>query len=352
MKEKVSKFQIPTTRSNLETLQPCNPALLPWGVVSAAGAELEVLFHGSDIDGAGASIGIEVGGLVGNVVLAAQFVFNGGEGVRDVFHLVREEGAAAGGGSEVFENFVAAQDQSAVVGGDGIDENFGALRHFNGLGARVFALIVFAVAEDDDGFANGTVGMFPQQLFLARFVNCVIERGAAAIAEAAHSGGEQGYFVGEILGEAAFFVEPYDERAIIAGTNDVLQKSGGCFFFKSKATLHGTAYVHEQAQLHGQPGLAAEVDDVLHGLVVVENREIGLVQIADEFAVAIGSDEQHVDFIDAFLDGEDWFVRLVEGGGGKSGGATRVYRGVGSGCAVGAGLGASGHPNPKNGERR
>src|SRR6266404_1869084 len=158
--------------------------LLPWRVVSAAGADLEVFFHGGDFNGAVASIGIEVGGLVGNVVLAAQLVFNGGKRVRDVLHLIGEEGAAAGGGSEVFEDFVAAQDQAAVVGGNGIDENFGALRHLNGLGARVFALIVFAVAEDDDGFANGMVRMFAQQFFLAGRVNCVIELGAAAIAEA------------------------------------------------------------------------------------------------------------------------------------------------------------------------
>src|ERR1700676_3667066 len=166
------------------------PGLLPWSVVCAAGADLKVFFHGSDFDGAVASIGVEVGGLVRNVVLAAQFVFNGGEGVRDVFHLVGEEGAAAGGGSEVFENFVTAQNQSAVVGGDRINENFGALRHLNGLGARVLALIVFAVAEDDQGFANGMLGMFAQEFVLAGCVNRVIERGAAAIAEALHSGGE------------------------------------------------------------------------------------------------------------------------------------------------------------------
>jgi hypothetical protein len=90
-----------------------------------------------------------------------------------------------------------------------------------------------------------------------------------------------------------------------------------CFLFKSKAALHGAAHVHEQAQFDGQIGLAAEVEDRLHGLVVVENREIVLVQIADELAVAIGRDEQHVDFIDAFLDGEDRFVRssLVVAGG-------------------------------------
>jgi hypothetical protein len=53
----------------------------------------------------------------------------------------------------------------------------------------MFALIVLAVAEDDDGLANGTIGLFAQQLFLARLVNCVVERGAAAILQALNSGG-------------------------------------------------------------------------------------------------------------------------------------------------------------------
>src|SRR5258708_16569820 len=127
------------TKVHEETLKLGSRALLSWRVVSAAGADLEVFFHGSDLDGAVASIGIEVGGLVGNVVLAAQLVFNGGKGVRDVFHLVGAEGAAAGGGSEVFENFVAPQDQAALVGRDRINENFGALRHFNCLASPAFS---------------------------------------------------------------------------------------------------------------------------------------------------------------------------------------------------------------------
>src|SRR5208337_4520557 len=197
-KEKVSKFEVSKLQGfrvprllrvlrNTETLKLC---LLSGSVVSAAGANLQIFFHGGGFDSAVAPVGVEVGRLVGDVILAAQFLFNGGERVRDVFHLVGEEGAAASGGSEVLENFVAAQDQAAVVGRDGIDENFGALGHFNGLGARVFALIVFAVAQDDDGFANGTIGMFAQQSFLARLINRIIERGAAAIVQALHSGGE------------------------------------------------------------------------------------------------------------------------------------------------------------------
>src|SRR5208282_2735982 len=100
--------------------------LLPGRVISAAGADLQVFLHGRDLDGAVAPVSIEIGRFVGDVILAAQFLFDGGERARNVFHLVREEGAAASGGGEVFENLVAAQDQPAVVGGDGIDEHFRA----------------------------------------------------------------------------------------------------------------------------------------------------------------------------------------------------------------------------------
>src|SRR5208337_4661420 len=110
-------------------------------------------------------------------------------------------------GSEIFEHLVATQDQATVVSRNGIDENFGALRHFDSLGARVFTLIVLPVAEDDDGFAHGMVGMLAQQLFLARLVNCIVERGTAPIVEALHTGGEERYLVGEILRQMAIFVE-------------------------------------------------------------------------------------------------------------------------------------------------
>jgi hypothetical protein len=85
--------------------------------------------------------------------------------------------------------------------------------------------------------------------------------------------------------------------------------------------------------------------------VVVENGEIVLVQIADEFAVAIGRDEEHVDFIDAAPDGEDRLVRFVAGGE-KGSGTAGIHRNGRSGDDVGTGLGASGNGQTKNGGDR
>jgi hypothetical protein len=158
---------------------------------------------------------------------------------------------------------------------------------------------------------------------------------------------KQGNLVGEILGQVALFVESDDEGAVVAGTDDVLQKSGGGFFFKSKAALHRAAHVHEQPEFDGQVGLAAEVEDRLHRLVVVENGEIVLVQIADELAVAIGRDEKHVDFIDAFLDGEDgWSARRWRNR--EAAALLEAWQAA----DVGTCLGASGTDRPKNGDDR
>ena len=128
----------------------------------------------------------------------------------------------------------------------------------------------------------------------------------------------------------------------------MLQKSGGRIFFKSKAALHRAAHIDEQAEFDGQVSLAVEVEDGFHRLVIVENGEISLVQITDELAVTIGGDKEHVDFIDALLDGEDGIVGCVAGGGIHGSGATGSHRNVRSGDDVGSGLGATCNAQAKN----
>jgi len=68
--------------------------------------------------------------------------------------------------------------------------------------------------------------------------------------------------------------------------------------------------------------------------VVIENREVGLVQIAHKFAVLVGRDEQNVDFIHPLADGENRIGLVVGRGPGR-------YRGShGQKCAcAGANIG-------------
>ena len=60
-----------------------------------------------DLDGVITAIRAELGGFVGERVLAAQFVLNFDEGVGHIVELEREEGASAGGVGDAFQNFVA-----------------------------------------------------------------------------------------------------------------------------------------------------------------------------------------------------------------------------------------------------
>src|SRR5258707_8966779 len=117
-----------------ERAQAQTACLLLRSEVSLAGADLEVFFQAGDFDGPVAAVGVKVGGLIRDHVLAAQFVFDGGERMGDVLHLKREEGAASGSLGNLFEYFVAAHYQATVVCGDGVDDDFSTLSHLDGLG--------------------------------------------------------------------------------------------------------------------------------------------------------------------------------------------------------------------------
>src|ERR1700722_13731763 len=121
--QRVSEFAYHSDRGGREEsrdLGKITGALLPWGVVSATGADLEIFLDRRDLDRAVAAIGVEIGRLVRNGVLATQFVFNRGEGMSDVLHLVWKESSAAGRRGQVLENLVAAENHAAVVGRYGI----------------------------------------------------------------------------------------------------------------------------------------------------------------------------------------------------------------------------------------
>ena len=145
------------------------------------------------------------------------------------------------------------------------------MRHFDGLGARVFTLIVFTVAQDHESLADGMVGVFAQQFLFARFVNGIIERGATAIAEAVDPCGKQWHLIGKILSQFALFVESGNECLVETGADDVLEESGGGVFFKSETSLHRAAHIHQKSHFDGQVGLAVEVENRFHRFVIVKN---------------------------------------------------------------------------------
>ena len=166
------------------------------------------------------------------------------------------------------------------------------MRH--GLGD--LALVVFAVADHDDGPPHRMVAPFLAQLFAAGPVDGVIHRGSPAVAQASHSGFEQSHVVGELLRDLAVAAEAHDKSFVEIGPQGVLQETDRGFLLEIKAAVHRTAGIHQQAQLEGQIGLAAEVYDGLRRLVIVQDGEIALVQVAHELAAMVSGDEQHIDF--------------------------------------------------------
>ena len=120
-----------------------------------------VLRH--DFYGAKSAVGSEICGFIGERILAAQFVLDFGEGIRDITDLEGEEGTPPGRGRNALQHLVSSFFHAADVGADGVDDHFGALRHFDSLLARDMALVVIAVAQQDDGASHWPrLGRFPQ----------------------------------------------------------------------------------------------------------------------------------------------------------------------------------------------
>src|SRR5690348_2428317 len=156
-------------------------SLLPGGVVALASADLEVLLIRGDFDTAVPAVGVEVGGLVRDHVLAAKFVFDRSERARDVLHLEWEECPAASGIGQLLQVLVATQDEAAVIGRDRIYKDARALRHFNGLTLADFALIVFTVAKNNDRFADRIIRILIHELVPARLIDSIVKGRAAAV---------------------------------------------------------------------------------------------------------------------------------------------------------------------------
>src|SRR5260370_41523298 len=107
--------------------------------------------------------------------------------MRDVLHLEGEEGAASGGLGNLFEYFVATHHQAAIICRNGVDDDFSALSHFNSLGPREFALVVFAVAHDHDSFSYGMIGAILEEFFFAGAIDGVVKRGTSTTVQLANS---------------------------------------------------------------------------------------------------------------------------------------------------------------------
>src|SRR5581483_11431941 len=143
------------------------------------------------------------------------------------------------------------------------------------------------------------------QLLFTGTINRVIKRRATASMQAVHSDGQQSDVVGEVLRDLVMPIEAHYEGSVKLRTNNLLQEINRSLLLKIKAAAHRAAGVHQKSHLERQIGLAIKGHDCLRRFMVVQNCEIRLVQIAYEFAVTVSGNKENVDFVDAFLDGDE-----------------------------------------------
>jgi len=75
----------------------------------------------------------------------------------------------------------------AVVGGNRVENDFRALRHFDGDFPAHVALVIVAVGEDDESVPDGTVRIRIHQLLFAGFIDGIVQCRSAARTKAVNA---------------------------------------------------------------------------------------------------------------------------------------------------------------------
>ncbi len=123
-----------------------------------------------DLDLVIAAIGDEIGRTVGDGVLISEFVADVLKGLIEIVNVVWKKSAAAGLIRKIFENLIAFGEVHFAIGqfggislrelnplsagADGVNDNVGALSHFNGFAAGVIGKIVVAIADENHDAAD------------------------------------------------------------------------------------------------------------------------------------------------------------------------------------------------------
>src|SRR5437588_10262263 len=248
-----------------------------------------------------------VRGLISDGILIAKLVADVLKRLVEIVDVIREKRAAAGFIREVLNNLVSISEVVFAVAGfvwicffegdplragaDGVDDHAGALRQFDGLGARVRGQIVFAVADENHHAAND-VGLVTGrarrmvQLFQTSFINGIVNGGAAPGARAYNLVPQRSGIAGEGLKDLGLVVEGHDERLILVAAKHAVKKTDRSVLFKFEAVANAVRSVEQHADAQRQIGLLAEVANFLR-LAFVKNFEIALLQIRHQFIAAI-----------------------------------------------------------------
>jgi hypothetical protein len=221
---------------------------------------------------------------------------------------------------------------------DGVDDGVGSLGGLDGFDEGFFALSVYAIGEDDDGFASG---LFTHDLVRGEEEGVVkggstavmsstsgarVVSGAGAVAwgvNLAECFLEEGMGGSEVLQELRLVGELGNESLIFGGGEHLVKEgaAGGALLVDDVAL--GLAGVDQEAENEGKVGVFVEVTDGL-GFAVDLKHEVILGEVLDERSFFVAHDDREID--EAGIDSEG-SRRL--GGGGSCGRLLRGKAGYG-----------------------
>jgi hypothetical protein len=99
----------------------------------------------------------------------------------------------------------------------------------------------------------------------------------------------------------------------------MIQETNSSFLFEIEAATYRSTSIDQQSQFKRQISIAAEIDNRLGWLVIVQDIKVSLIEIAHKLTMLVCSNKKQTHFVDSLGDREDGLVRLVG-----------IYRGWGS----------------------
>ena len=193
------------------------------------------------------AVGLELCRLVGNGILAAQFLLDGAEGASNVAHLKREECTPSGRRGQLFQSIITAHDDAAIVCADGVDHDLSALRHLNGVRQALLALIVLTIAYHDQRAANRLSVAALQEFFPAGQVDSIVESGAAAVMQPVDRLGEVHNVVRVVLHQDGVTVKADYECFVSPRPQHLVQKLNCRVLLETHAGADRTTGINHQA---------------------------------------------------------------------------------------------------------
>ena len=192
------------------------------------------------------------------------------------------------------------------------------------------------------------------EMFLASFIDRVVNGGAAAGACADNLIAKGTCIAGEGLNDLRFIVEGHDEGFVPAVAQNAEEEIRRGVLLELDAVADAVGGVDEHADAERQVGLFAEVTNLLLRFFV-EDLEILFFEVGDKFVAAVENGEENVDEVDhraesglAFLCG---FLTLTRGllRGGGLGGRRGLLSAVADGGEEHRGHEQDGYETPSHG---